>query len=146
MAAKQDVRGTGEPRPLPGAGQGAPGLETVLVVEDDQALRVLARLALEVYGYTVLAAANGNQALEIARHHLGTIEVLITDIQMPGILGPDLAARIASLRPGIKILFMSGYLGGAMADHDDLAPEAAFLEKPFSIEAFARKVRQLLDS
>jgi two-component system cell cycle sensor histidine kinase/response regulator CckA len=137
---------TGEALPRPGAAPHPAGGATVLVVEDNDQLRLLARLALEVHGYTVIDAAGGELALEIARQHLGAIQVLVTDIQIPGIRGPELAARIASLRPGIKILFMSGYLGGAMADHDDLAPEAAFLEKPFSIEAFARKVRQLLDA
>lgn len=118
----------------------------MLLVEDDQAIRLLARLALETHRYRVLAAASGDQALEIARHHLGTLHAVVTDIQMPGIRGPDLAARIASLRPGIKVLFMSGYLDSATAGQEHLAANAALLDKPFSIEALVRKVRDLLDS
>jgi two-component system cell cycle sensor histidine kinase/response regulator CckA len=135
---------TGEPPS--GPGEAPPAKETVLLVEDDEGIRLLARLALETHGYRVLAAASGDQALEIAGHHLGAIHVMVTDIQMPGIRGPDLAARIAGLRPGIKVLFMSGYLDRAIAGQEKLAANAALLDKPFSIEALARKVRELLDS
>ncbi|HEV3459521.1 MAG TPA: response regulator [Thermoanaerobaculia bacterium] len=117
-------------------------METVLLVEDDEGLRLLARLALEPYGYAVLAAANGDQALEIGRRHLGPIHILVTDIQVPGMRGPELAERIASLRPGIKVLFMSG----GIASHENLPAKAALLDKPFAIDALARKVRQVLDS
>jgi two-component system cell cycle sensor histidine kinase/response regulator CckA len=146
MAEKYRKDNPGEPPSGPGAGKGPPAGATVLLVEDDEGIRLLARLALESHGYTVLVAASGDQALEIARHHLGTIRVLVTDIQMPGIRGPDLAARIASLRPRIKILFMSGYLDGTIAGQENLSPEAALLGKPFTIEALAEKVRQLLES
>jgi len=102
---------------------------TVLLVEDDENIRLLARLALDIRGYAVLAAANGDQALEIARHHLGDIHVLLTDIQVPGMRGPDLAARIASLRPGIKVLFMSGAPDDAAAGREGLPAGAALLGK-----------------
>lgn len=138
--------GEGETSAGRGAGPGPPSRETVLLVEDDEGVRLLARLALETQGYLVLAAASGDQALEIARRHLGPIQVLVTDVQMPGIRGPDLAARIASLRPGVKVLFMSGYLDGAIARQESIAAGAALLDKPFSIETLARKVRELLDS
>lgn len=135
----------GEPPSGPGAGQVATARETVLLVEDDESIRLLARLALETRGYAVLAAANGDQALEMARHHLGSIHVLFTDIEVPGLRGPDLAARIASLRPAIKVLFMSGALDVGTARRENLAADAALLGKPFSVEALARKVRELLD-
>ncbi len=134
--------GTGRPPNGPGGGGGPPARETVLLVEDDEGIRLLARLALEPHGYTVLAAADGNQALEIGRHHLGPIHVLVTDIQVPGMRGPELAKRLASLRPGLKVLFMSG----GDAGHENLPPKAALLDKPFAIESLARRVRQLLDS
>jgi two-component system cell cycle sensor histidine kinase/response regulator CckA len=137
---------TGKSPRGPGARQAPPARETVLLVEDDEAVRLLARLALETHGYRVLAAASGDQAIEVARHHLGTIHLVVTDIQMPGIRGPDLAPRIASLRPGIKILFMSGYLDSSIAAQEKLASNAVLLDKPFSIEALASKVRELLDS
>jgi two-component system cell cycle sensor histidine kinase/response regulator CckA len=117
-----------------------------MLVEDDEGIRLLVRLALEPYGYKVVAAANGDQALEIARHHLGAIHILVTDIQVPGMRGPDLAERITSLRPAIKVLFISGYLDGTRAGLEHLPPNAALLGKPFSIAALARMVRALLDS
>jgi DNA-binding NtrC family response regulator len=138
---------TGEALARPGGGPCAAGGATVLVVEDNDQLRLLARLALEVHGYTVIDAAGGELALEIARQHLGVIQVLVTDIQIPGIRGPELAARIASLRPGIKILVMSGTLGGATSSRqENLPPRTALLAKPFSVDALARTVRQLLES
>src|ERR1700724_1877276 len=136
---------TGQAHAGPGAGQGPSSRETVLLVEDDESIRLLARLALETRGYAVLAAANGDQALETARHHLGDIHVLLTDIEVPGMRGPDLAARIASLRPAIKVLFMSGAVDGATARRERLPAGAALLGKPFSVEALARMVRELLD-
>ncbi|MBV8203106.1 MAG: response regulator [Acidobacteria bacterium] len=122
--------------------QDPPAGETVLLVEDDSCIRLLVRLALEPHGYRVLAAADGDQALEISRHHLGTIHVVITDIQVPGLRGPELAERIASLRPGIKVLFISGDI----AVHAKLPPQAAQLGKPFSPAVLACKVRQVLDA
>jgi PAS domain S-box-containing protein len=136
---------TGEPPAGPGAGEDPSARETVLLVEDDESIRLLARLVLEARGYAVLAAANGDQALEIARHHLGNVHVLLTDIEVPGMRGPDLAARIASLRPAIKVLFMSGAMDGATARRENLPAGAALLGKPFSAEDLARRVRELLD-
>jgi two-component system cell cycle sensor histidine kinase/response regulator CckA len=132
----------GEPPSATGGCQRLPVRETVLLVEDDEGIRLLARLALQPHGYFVLAAANGDQALEIGRQYLGAIHILITDIQVPGLRGPDLALRIASLRPGIKVLFISGGIAG----HDRLPTRAALLDKPFSIEVLTRTVRKLLDS
>src|ERR1700732_4479436 len=137
--------GTRDPPGGPGAGQGPSARGTVLLVEDDESIRLLARLALETRGHAVRAAANGDPALEMARHHLGDIHVLLTDIEVPGMRGPDLAARIASLRPAIKVLFMSGAVDGATARREGLPAGAALMAKPFSVEALARMVRELLD-
>jgi two-component system cell cycle sensor histidine kinase/response regulator CckA len=126
------------------AAESLPDRQTVLLVEDDESIRLLAGLALDIRGYAVLAAANGDQALEIAHHHLGTIHVLLTDIQVPGMRGPDLAARIASLRPGIRVLFMSG-APYDVARREPLPAGAALLDKPFSIDVLARKVRELIE-
>lgn len=145
MTATSRKEGTGQPQVSPGAGQGPSAREAVLLVEDDESIRLLARLALETRGYAVLAAANGDQALEVARHHLGDIHVLLTDIEVPGMRGPDLAVRIASLRPAVKMLFMSGAVDGATARRENLPPGAVLLGKPFSVEALARTVRELLD-
>jgi two-component system cell cycle sensor histidine kinase/response regulator CckA len=146
VAVKSRKGGTGRSPSGPGTGKGLPARETVLLVEDDEGIRLLARLALATHGYRVLAAASGDLALEVGRHHLGPIHLVITDIQMPGIRGPDLAARIASLRPGIKVLFMSGYLDRAIAGQEKLPADAPLLGKPFSIEGLAQKVREVLDS
>jgi PAS domain S-box-containing protein len=145
MALTLPKDATGEPPAGPGAGKSPPARETVLLVEDDESIRLLARLALETRGYGVLAAADGEQALDVACHHAGTIHVLVTDIEVPGMRGPDLAARIASLRPAIKVLFMSGAMDGATARRENLAADAALLGKPFSVEALVGKLRELLD-
>src|SRR5579862_808847 len=136
---------TGEPPTGPGSGQVPSARETVLLVEDDESIRLLARLALESRGYAVLAAADGEQALAMALHHLSDIRALLTDIEVPGMRGPDLAARITSLRPSIRVLFMSGAVNGATARRENLPAGAALLGKPFSVEELARKVSELLE-
>jgi len=127
-----------------GAAESLEGYETVLVAEDDGAIRLLAQLALERHGYTVLAANGGEAALEIVRSRRGPIHVLVTDVLMSGMSGPELASRVTTLLPGIKVLFMSGYSEAAVAGHGDFADQTAFLEKPFTTEALVRKVRLLL--
>jgi two-component system cell cycle sensor histidine kinase/response regulator CckA len=123
---------------------GLDGDETVLVAEDDEAVRLLTQVALERHGYSVLAASGGAEALEIARQHAGPIDLLLTDMLMPGLTGPALALQMTALLPAIKVLFMSGYAQSAMPGSGDLPGLAVFLEKPFTAEALARKVRQVL--
>jgi len=118
------------------------GNETVLVAEDDEAVRLLTRVVLKRYGYSVLAASSGAEALKMAGQHAGSIDLLLTDMLMPGLSGPSLALQMTALRPAIKVLFMSGYSESATAG--DLLVKAALLEKPFTAEALARKVRQVL--
>jgi two-component system cell cycle sensor histidine kinase/response regulator CckA len=120
--------------------------ETVLLVEDENAVRMLTRKILERYGYSVLEAGDGEAALEMARNHSKTIHLLLTDVVMPDVSGPDLAVRVRQIRPDVKVLFMSGYTDDAVVRHGILADGVHFLQKPFTPEALGRKVRGALDA
>ncbi|HVY60816.1 MAG TPA: ATP-binding protein, partial [Planctomycetota bacterium] len=122
------------------------GSETVLLVEDDEAVRDLARTLLEEGGYRALVARDVEDAVRIAREHAGAIDLLLTDVVMPRMGGPELARAVAALRPGIRTIFMSAYTGDAVADRAPLEPGAAFLQKPFGAKALARKLREVLDA
>lgn len=123
------------------------GPETILLVEDEASVRVLARRILEMNGYTVLDASNGNEALQLCAQETGPIHMLVTDVVMPGGLnGRELAERLQSLRPGLKTLYMSGYTDDAIVHHGVLGSEMHFMQKPFSPRALAQKVRQILDA
>ncbi|HYA98138.1 MAG TPA: ATP-binding protein, partial [Methylomirabilota bacterium] len=122
------------------------GSETVLLVEDSEPLRNLARSFLEAHGYRVLAAGGGEEALEAAARHPGIIDMLVTDVVMPGINGRVLAERLAARQPGLKVLFISGYTDAFIAGHGVLQPGTNLLHKPFSEEAFLNKVREVLQS
>jgi PAS domain S-box-containing protein len=128
----------------PAADDVARGWETVLLVEDEDAVRALAREVLRRYGYTVLEARHGLDALRVAERHPEDIHLMITDVVMPHMSGRDLAERLRSARHTMKVLFMSGYTDHAVM-HRDLTPGSAFLQKPFTPDAFARKVRTVLD-
>ena len=121
------------------------GTETVLIVEDEEAVRALAKTALARKGYRVLEAANGGEALLLCESERAPIHLLVTDVVMPGLGGADLAQRLAPLRSEMKVLFISGYTDRAAARHGTMQPGAAYLEKPFSLDALARKVREVLD-
>ncbi|MBA2332130.1 MAG: response regulator [Actinobacteria bacterium] len=121
------------------------GAETILLVEDEDVVRALTRRVLERCGYTVLACANGSEAVALAKGDARRIDLLLTDVVMPGLRGPEVAARVAESRPPIEVLYMSGYadealLGSAAFD------ESMLIEKPFAVEALARRVRGVLDS
>ncbi|HEX4526935.1 MAG TPA: PAS domain S-box protein [Gaiellaceae bacterium] len=122
-----------------------PGDETVLLVEDEAVVRQLVAEILETSGYTVLQAADGPSALELARRHSGAISLLVTDVVMPGMSGPEVAQSVASMRPGTFVLYMSGYTDSQIGHHGVLEPGIAFLQKPFSTDDLTRKVRALLD-
>jgi len=124
----------------------ARGSETILVVEDEPAVLTLSRRALEAQGYVVLAAADGTDALRVVERHGGTIHLLLTDVVMPGFSGRELADQLAARRPGVRVLYMSGYPGDAVVQHGTLPPGSAFLQKPFSPDGLARKVRDVLDA
>jgi PAS domain S-box-containing protein len=121
------------------------GTETVLVVEDERAVRDQAVLVLDSYGYQVLDAADGQAALNLSRSHEGPIDLLLTDVIMPGINGRELADLLQPERPEMQVLYMSGYTGDAIAHHGVLADKSAFLPKPFTLEDLLRKVREVLD-
>jgi two-component system, cell cycle sensor histidine kinase and response regulator CckA len=120
------------------------GSEVVLLVEDEKGVRQLARQYLEMTGYTVLEAEDGHTALELSGMHSGPIHLLLTDVVMPGISGGELAERISRLRPGIKILYMSGYTDQAVVHHGILEDDAVLLQKPFNMASLASKIRDIL--
>ena len=122
-----------------------PGSETILLVEDEEAVRTLAQRVLLESGYTVLAAAGGRQALEIAGRHPGPIHLLLTDVVMPGMSGRDLAERLGSERPGICVLYTSGYTDDAVFQRGVTEIGVAFVGKPFTSDALRHKVRDVLD-
>jgi PAS domain S-box-containing protein len=124
----------------------APGKETVLVVEDEPALRELATAVLGEAGYTVLEAADGKQALEVVEQHSADqIDLMVTDVIMPNLGGKELADRMKLIRPECKVLFISGYTDDALAHHGILGDNLEFLEKPFSPVRFTHRVREVLD-
>jgi PAS domain S-box-containing protein len=121
------------------------GCETILLAEDSESLRELSREYLESVGYTVLEAASGAEALEKAKQLGGTIHLLVTDVVMPEMSGPDLVRQIAPLRPGLKVIFTSGYTADAIARRGMVDPPANFIQKPYRPKALARKIREVLD-
>ncbi|MBV8859793.1 MAG: response regulator [Acidobacteria bacterium] len=123
---------------------GLEGTETLLLAEDEEVVRSLARQVLELYGYRVLEASDGDAALAACERHEGPIHLLITDVVMPAVGGPELADRLTGLRPQMKVLFMSGYTDDAVVHHGVLDEGVNFIQKPFTPEALARKVREVL--
>jgi PAS domain S-box-containing protein len=129
----------------PAATRPAPtGSETILVVEDDDAVRQLICETLGAHGYAVLEASSGEQALLVAQTRRGPIDLLLTDVVLTGIGGPEVAQRLSEQRPNTKILYMSGYTDQAIVHHGILAQKVHFIQKPFSPIALARKIREVL--
>ena len=122
------------------------GTETVLLVEDEEAVRTLGKLILQKCGYHVLEDPNGKEALQMAAAFTGPIHLLLSDVVMPLLGGRELAQKMIQLLPQIKILFLSGYTDDAIIRHGVLSSEVAFLQKPFTPTALAQKVRHILDS
>ncbi|HEU4693797.1 MAG TPA: response regulator [Vicinamibacterales bacterium] len=121
------------------------GPETVLLVEDETAVRDMARTALESYGYTVLTASNGEDAWRTVAARRGNVDLLLTDVIMPGMSGPELADRVRREYAAIAVIFMSGYTSDAVLRQGVHAGEANFVQKPFNTAALATKLRQVLD-
>jgi PAS domain S-box-containing protein len=140
-------RAAGDARPAgrrPPAAAAPRGAETVLLAEDEDAVRSLARHVLAGHGYAVLEAADGVQALHLAGRHGGAIDLLVTDVVMPDLGGRELAERLTRLHPAVKVLYISGYTDDAVVRHGVARDEVNFLQKPFSPQALARKVREVL--
>jgi CheY-like chemotaxis protein len=121
------------------------GTETVLIVEDERALRELVAEVLAAAGYTVLEAQTGTEAILISKGHAGPIHVLLTDLVMPEMSGRDLAEKIGLSRPSMKVLYMSGYTDDAVLRHGTLESDHAFIQKPFTEDGVLGKLRQVLD-
>ena len=123
----------------------ATGHETVLLVEDTESLREVIREVLEEQGYTVLLASQGEEALALVKAHQRPIDLLLTDVVMPKLGGEELSKQLVALRPGIRVLCMSGYSEGAISRQGTLIDNACLLEKPFTSDKLARAVRDALD-
>ena len=121
------------------------GTETILLVEDESAVRDLTRRCLEASGYRVLQAGSAEEALDAVSRHSGSLDLLLTDVIMPGASGPELSRRLLIDRPDLRVLYVSGYTDETIASQRLLADGASFLQKPFTPEALARKVRDVLD-
>jgi two-component system, cell cycle sensor histidine kinase and response regulator CckA len=122
----------------------AGGSETVLLVEDEESVRQLVRETLESKGYKVLEADNGEAALRIVSEYSEKIDMLITDVVMPGMSGRELSARLCASRPQTKVLYLSGYTEDAIGHEGVVDPDTAFLQKPFTLQMLSRKVREVL--
>ncbi len=122
------------------------GCETVLLVEDEESVRELVRETLSMRGYRVLEAENGEDGLRLAETCKQHIDILVTDVVMPGIGGRELAKKLVLARPGICVLYLSGYTEDAIVHQGALGPGTAFLQKPFTLQSLAKKVRDVLNS
>jgi len=120
------------------------GTETILLAEDEEMVRNLARESLKMHGYTVLEAANAGEALSICQQHEGPIHLLLTDVVMPRMSGRELAEQLAGLRPGVRVLYMSGYPDQSIVHHGLLDGDIAFIGKPFTPDALVLKVVEVL--
>lgn len=121
------------------------GTETILVVEDEEPLRKVVVELLSQLGYQVLSAANGKEALRLAADSRQQIHLLLTDVLMPEISGPELARRLKVQRPSLKVVFISGYDDGSLAPDGVLPPEVVLVHKPFTVKALSGRLREVLD-
>ena len=137
---------TGRVEPLKLVEESPQGCETLLLVEDEAAVRQSAREFLTLKGYVVLEAKNGEDALYIARDFVGPIDLMITDVVMPHMGGAKLAGQLAAERPRMKVLFVSGYAENTVLRHGAIDVTNSFLQKPFSLKALARKIREVLQT
>jgi two-component system cell cycle sensor histidine kinase/response regulator CckA len=121
----------------------APRPAVILVVDDDASVLIAARRILARYGYTVLEAAGGEEALQVARENAQRIDIVLTDVRMPGLDGPSLVRQLAGVLPAVRVVYMSGYTDGRL-DHELPTSGRAFLPKPFTIEELTRALAGVL--
>jgi DNA-binding response OmpR family regulator len=121
------------------------GTETILVVEDEDSLRAVVADTLRANGYVVLEAHDGKAGIEFAARFDAPIDLLVTDVILPGATGREVASRLSADRPKMKVIFMSGYTDDFIADHGIIGPETVLLEKPFAIGQLLLRVRETLD-
>lgn len=121
------------------------GTETILLVEDEEPLRKVIIELLTQIGYNLLAAANGREALELAQTYPGKIHLLITDVIMPEISGPELAKTLCTVRGDLRVIYISGYADGSIAPEGVLRPGTVLVSKPFSVRTLSAKMREVLD-
>ena len=123
------------------------GMETILVAEDQPDLLWMICQFLQTLGYSVLEAKDGRDAIALAEQYEGTIDVLLTDVVMPQVRGPEVARRLSGSRPDMKIIFMSGYTEGELSDGgDEQEVECTLLQKPFELHALAQTLREVLEA
>jgi two-component system, cell cycle sensor histidine kinase and response regulator CckA len=122
------------------------GTETILVAEDEDGVRSLTREVLEKYGYTVLEASNGEEALKVAERHPGPLHLLLSDVVMPRMGGPELAQALVARRPDVKVLYMSGYTDHPMVRRGVVNAGVAFLQKPFTPTVLVSRIREVLEA
>jgi signal transduction histidine kinase/CheY-like chemotaxis protein len=145
LPATEQQAQNSEPRaPVPASA--ATAGQTILVVEDEDAMREVTERILTRNGHAVLSAANGPAAISLARRHHGPIDLLLTDVVMPKMLGREVAERIRDLRPGIQVVFMSGYAHPVLTSQGTLAPGVVLIEKPFTESTLMARLREVLDS
>lgn len=122
------------------------GLETILLVDDQEDVRRVVRRVLEARGYHVLEAATGHDALRLTVNFPAPIHLLVTDVVMPGMSGREVSLLLAPAHPAMKTLYLSGHTDESVVHHGLIGPGSAFLQKPFTTESLARKVREVLDA
>jgi two-component system, cell cycle sensor histidine kinase and response regulator CckA len=138
------AEGASEKRATPAPHVAAGGTETILLVEDEDSVRQLVRETLSARGYQVVEAGNGEDGLAAAARHNGPIDLIITDVVMPGMDGREMVKLLAQTRPETKVLFLSGYTEDSIASEGTPETGPAFLQKPFTLQNLSRKIREIL--
>ncbi len=118
--------------------------ETILVVEDNSSVRSFIRRALELNGYTIIDTGDVDEAVDICKQHNGGIHLLLTDMVLPKMNGRELAEKILSFRPGLKVAYMSGYANGAISQCGNIQSDSIFIEKPITLSRLQKKIREIL--
>jgi two-component system, cell cycle sensor histidine kinase and response regulator CckA len=141
---KPDANAVAAPEPVAAVQRDVTGQDTILLVEDEEAVRSFAARALRMRGYNVLEAGGGEEALDIVRSGQAQIDLVITDVVMPNMDGPTLVRHVKGLKPGMPVIFMSGYAEEAFRRNDEKAEDLHFLPKPFGLKQLAAKVKEVL--